>query len=138
DLIRRLKRSGRYRFIGEATATTSMRRYEQRGVGRVVWLWTRLWVESLFRDLHDRRYETVGCNRREVIRRVTRPADLQTNRRPGNLLLFNCLRAMRRNYTERRSRARRRRISQRQRARSGPEKNPNTVNGYCCNPSNLC
>jgi glycosyltransferase involved in cell wall biosynthesis len=59
DLIRRLKRSGRYRYIGEAAATTSMRRYEQCGVGRVMWLWTKLWLEAFFRDLHHRRYETV-------------------------------------------------------------------------------
>src|SRR5690242_3707461 len=47
ELIKRLRRYGRYKFIGDVTATTSMRRYEQRGVGRVVWLWCRLWFESL-------------------------------------------------------------------------------------------
>lgn len=59
DLIHRLKEHGRYRFIGETTATTSMRRYEQRGVGKILWLWCKLWVQSIFGDLHHRRYEAV-------------------------------------------------------------------------------
>jgi glycosyltransferase involved in cell wall biosynthesis len=59
ELIRRLKRLGKYRYLGHIAATTSMRRYEQRGVGRVAWLWFRLWLESLVGDLHQRRYETV-------------------------------------------------------------------------------
>ncbi len=59
ELIKRLERFGRYACISRATATTSMRRYDQRGIGRMVWMWTRLWFESLFRDLKDRKYETV-------------------------------------------------------------------------------
>jgi hypothetical protein len=59
ELIKRLKRFGRYRYIGDVAATTSMRRYEQRGVGRVVWLWCKLWVLSLVGDLHQRCYEAV-------------------------------------------------------------------------------
>jgi glycosyltransferase involved in cell wall biosynthesis len=59
DLIKRLRRFGRYRYIGDVSATTSMRRYEQRGVGRVVWLWCKLWLLSLVGDLHQRCYETV-------------------------------------------------------------------------------
>jgi glycosyltransferase involved in cell wall biosynthesis len=59
ELIRRLKRFGRYRYIHATTAITSMRRYERRGVGRTVWLWLKLWFQSPFTDLHDRRYETV-------------------------------------------------------------------------------
>ena len=59
ELIRRLKRIGCYRYISDATATTSMRRYERRGSGRVVWQWTRLWFQSLFADLRDRKYEVV-------------------------------------------------------------------------------
>ena len=59
DLIKRLKRFGRYKFIGDVTAITSMRRYEQRGVGRVLWLWCRLWFQSLVGDLHHHRYEAV-------------------------------------------------------------------------------
>jgi len=59
DLIRRLKRHGRYKYIGDVTATTSMRRYEQRGVGRVLWLWCKLWTQSVFGDIHHRHYEAV-------------------------------------------------------------------------------
>jgi glycosyltransferase involved in cell wall biosynthesis len=59
DLIKRLSRFGRYKYLGRASATTSMRRYERRGVCRMFWLWTRLWVESLFRDLEHRKYEAV-------------------------------------------------------------------------------
>jgi glycosyltransferase involved in cell wall biosynthesis len=59
DLIRRLTRHGRYRFVGQATVTTSMRRYEQCGVGKILWLWCKLWVQSIFGDLHHRRYEAV-------------------------------------------------------------------------------
>jgi glycosyltransferase involved in cell wall biosynthesis len=59
DLIHRLRRFGKYRYIDEVCATTSMRRYDQRGLRRVLWLWSRLWLRSVFGDLHQRRYETV-------------------------------------------------------------------------------
>jgi glycosyltransferase involved in cell wall biosynthesis len=59
ELIRRLKRFGSYKYLGRIAATTSMRRYDQRGCGRIVWLWFKLWVQSLFMDLHQRPYETV-------------------------------------------------------------------------------
>jgi hypothetical protein len=59
ELIKRLKRFGRYKYIGKTAATTSMRRYEQRGFRHMVWLWTKLWWHSLFGDLHKRSYETV-------------------------------------------------------------------------------
>jgi len=59
ELIRRLKRFGRYKYLGEVAATTSMRRYDQRGCGQIIWLWCKLWFQSLFGDLHHRRYETV-------------------------------------------------------------------------------
>ncbi len=36
-----------------------MRRYEQCGFGRVVWLWVKLWAQSLFGDLLHRHYDTV-------------------------------------------------------------------------------
>jgi glycosyltransferase involved in cell wall biosynthesis len=58
-LMRRLIRFGRYKYIGDVTATTSMRRFEQRGLGRLFWLWTKLWVQSLVGDIHQRRYEAV-------------------------------------------------------------------------------
>ncbi len=59
DLIRRLKRFGSYKFINATTATTSMRRYERRGVWRIVWLWIKLWFFSFFGDLRNRTYEPV-------------------------------------------------------------------------------
>jgi glycosyltransferase involved in cell wall biosynthesis len=59
ELINRLRFFGKYKFIHEVTATTSMRRYDQRGFGRMSWLWIKLWFQSLFGDLHRRHYETV-------------------------------------------------------------------------------
>lgn len=59
ELVKRLKRFGRYKYIGQVSATTSMRRYQRRGVARVVWLWCKLWVESFLCDLHQKQYEAV-------------------------------------------------------------------------------
>jgi glycosyltransferase involved in cell wall biosynthesis len=59
ELIRRLKRFGSYKYIGTTAATTSMRRYERRGVWHIVWLWIKLWFLSLFSDLSHRKYESV-------------------------------------------------------------------------------
>jgi len=59
ELIRRLKRFGGYKYIGTTAATTSMRRYERRGVWPIVWLWIKLWFLSLFSDLSERKYESV-------------------------------------------------------------------------------
>lgn len=59
DLIQRLKRFGTYKYINGVTATTSMRRYERRGVRRIVWHWVKLWFQSFFTDLHDRKYEAI-------------------------------------------------------------------------------
>lgn len=58
-LIRRLKKFGRYQYISDATATTSMRRYERRGIWPIVWLWLKLWATGPFTDLRHRRYESV-------------------------------------------------------------------------------
>jgi len=59
ELIRRLKRFGDYRYISATAATTSMRRYDRRGVKHIVWLWIKLWFISQFRDLSHRKYESV-------------------------------------------------------------------------------
>jgi glycosyltransferase involved in cell wall biosynthesis len=59
DLLKRLKRFGRYTYIGSVRATTSMRRYARCGVGRVLWLWLKLWLESFLCDLHHKQYEPV-------------------------------------------------------------------------------
>jgi glycosyltransferase involved in cell wall biosynthesis len=59
ELMRRLGRFGKYKYINAVSAITSMRRYDQQGCGRVVWLWVKLWFRSIFGDLHNRHYETV-------------------------------------------------------------------------------
>jgi len=59
ELVKRLLRFGRYHYLGTASAITSMRRYDRCGVGRVLWLWLRLWFESLVCDLHQKQYEPV-------------------------------------------------------------------------------
>jgi glycosyltransferase involved in cell wall biosynthesis len=59
ELIRRLMRFGKYKYLRKVAATTSMRRYTQRGFWRMIWLWLKLWFHSLFGDLHQRKYETV-------------------------------------------------------------------------------
>ncbi len=59
ELVRRLKRFGGYKYIGTTAATTSMRRYDRRGVWHIVWLWIKLWFLSLFTDLRHRKYEPV-------------------------------------------------------------------------------
>lgn len=59
ELIRRLMRFGRYKYLHNVQATTSMRRYDQRGCRRMMWLWLKLWVQSLFGDLHQKKYEII-------------------------------------------------------------------------------
>ncbi|MDB6020102.1 MAG: hypothetical protein JWR19_4591 [Pedosphaera sp.] len=59
ELITRLKRYGKYRYISETAATTSMRRYQNSGTRRTVWLWFKLWCQSLFTDLRNKTYDTV-------------------------------------------------------------------------------
>lgn len=59
ELMKRLRKFGRYCYIGDVTARTSMRRYEKRGVSRLAWVWLRLWLASIFGDLHQRAYEPV-------------------------------------------------------------------------------
>jgi hypothetical protein len=59
ELMRRLMRFGRYKYISSAQAITSMRRYEQKGLLRMTWLWVKVLMQSAFGDLHRRHYETV-------------------------------------------------------------------------------
>jgi glycosyltransferase involved in cell wall biosynthesis len=58
ELMRRMMRFGRYRFI-DTWATTSMRRYDRLGVSRVLWLWAKVWVQTHLADLHARKYEAI-------------------------------------------------------------------------------
>lgn len=59
ELINRLGRFGKYRYIGETAAITSMRRYERGGTKRIMLLWFKIWMQSLFGDLHHKNYETI-------------------------------------------------------------------------------
>jgi hypothetical protein len=59
ELMRRLKRYGGYKYLGDVTAVTSMRRYERGGFARTVWLWLTVWAQSVVGDLHRRHYEPV-------------------------------------------------------------------------------
>lgn len=58
-LTRRLGRLGKYKYIGDVSAMTSMRRFERRGFRRVAWLWIKVWLQSVFGDLRQRQYEPV-------------------------------------------------------------------------------
>jgi glycosyltransferase involved in cell wall biosynthesis len=59
ELVRRLLRLGRYKYIGSVSARTSMRRYDRCGIRRVVWLWLKLWFESFLGDLHQKQYDPI-------------------------------------------------------------------------------
>lgn len=59
DLIRKLRFFGKYAFIDQTVVTTSMRRYESGGFVRMVWMWLKLWVQSLVSDLRHHNYEAV-------------------------------------------------------------------------------
>jgi glycosyltransferase involved in cell wall biosynthesis len=59
DLMLRLRRFGSYKYISDASAVTSMRRYEKGGPYKTSWLWIKLWFQSLISDLRHKTYETV-------------------------------------------------------------------------------
>jgi hypothetical protein len=59
ELMQRLERYGSYKYFGDATAVTSMRRYERGGFGKTVWLWLTVWMQSKVGDLHKRHYEAI-------------------------------------------------------------------------------
>jgi hypothetical protein len=59
DLLKRLRRFGRYRCITETVAVTSMRRYEQVGFWQMLWRWWKVWMVAIFSDLRNRAYDTV-------------------------------------------------------------------------------
>jgi glycosyltransferase involved in cell wall biosynthesis len=58
-LMKRLLRFGKYQYVGDVAAMTSMRRFERRGFSKVAWLWIKVWVQSVFGDLRQRQYEIV-------------------------------------------------------------------------------
>lgn len=57
-LILKLKEKGNYRCIN-TTAITSMRRYEQWGLGKAVLYWTRQWIKDKRKGLQGSTYEAV-------------------------------------------------------------------------------
>ncbi|MDB6068317.1 MAG: hypothetical protein JWR26_4525 [Pedosphaera sp.] len=59
ELIKRLRQFGKYRYINDTAALTSMRRYENGGTKRMIYFWFKLWLQSLFIDLRHKNYETV-------------------------------------------------------------------------------
>lgn len=59
DFMRKMRKFGRYKYVGNTTATTSMRRYTRSGTMRIAWLWLRIWASSFYSDLRHRRYEPV-------------------------------------------------------------------------------
>jgi glycosyltransferase involved in cell wall biosynthesis len=59
ELIRRLRRFGRYKLIEGATVVTSMRRYETGGNIRGLRQWLSIWAWSWVSDLSDRSYEPI-------------------------------------------------------------------------------
>lgn len=59
QLMKQLCEFGRYRFVGQTTALTSMRRYDRTGPLQTVNLWIKIWVRSLVRSVRHEQYETV-------------------------------------------------------------------------------
>jgi hypothetical protein len=59
DLIRRLRRFGRYLYVPQAVATTSMRRYDGGRFRCALVSWTKLWVRSMTGNLRHQNYEAV-------------------------------------------------------------------------------
>jgi glycosyltransferase involved in cell wall biosynthesis len=59
DLMKKLRKFGRYKYISETAAVTSMRRYEQTGTGEMIWLWLKVWYLSNFSDIRNQTYEVM-------------------------------------------------------------------------------
>lgn len=57
-LIQKLKEKGKYRCIN-TVATTSMRRFEQWGLGKAVFYWTKQWIKDKRNGLQGVSYEAV-------------------------------------------------------------------------------
>ena len=57
-LTLRLKKLGSYTTLN-AQATTSMRRFDNWGVGKILSFWTRQWIKDKVSDLKDSEYEKI-------------------------------------------------------------------------------
>ena len=66
DLMKKLRRFGRYKYIKSTPAVTSMRRYEKAGTAEMIFLWLRVWYLSNFSDIRNQTYE--GMSERLPVR----------------------------------------------------------------------
>jgi glycosyltransferase involved in cell wall biosynthesis len=57
DLMKKLRRYGKYKYISTAPAVTSMRRYEEKGTIEMALLWLRVWYLSNFSDIRNKTYD---------------------------------------------------------------------------------
>jgi glycosyltransferase involved in cell wall biosynthesis len=57
-LITALTKFGKYSCI-PTTSTTSMRRWEKWGLGKVIWYWTKQWGKQRTKGLQDAEYEKI-------------------------------------------------------------------------------
>ncbi|MDB6030491.1 MAG: aglE 2 [Verrucomicrobiales bacterium] len=57
DLICKLRQMGKYVYVGDTAVITSMRRYEQTGPIRTVYVWAKIWLQSVFGCLRNKNYE---------------------------------------------------------------------------------
>ncbi len=57
-LILKLRQQGKYHCL-PTTVTTSMRRYQQWGLGKLLWFWTKQWVNDQRGELKGKEYEVV-------------------------------------------------------------------------------
>lgn len=59
DLINKLRKMGDYRYVGETAVITSMRRYEHMNSVRTIYVWTKIWLQSVFGCLRNKNYEAI-------------------------------------------------------------------------------
>ncbi len=59
QFIKKLQDFGKYRYINDTAATTSMRRYEKTGFWGTTRVWFRYWLQSHWTDLRNKDYAPV-------------------------------------------------------------------------------
>ena len=57
-LILKLKGLGKYKCL-DTKVITSMRRFQQWGISKVVWFWSKKWMQDHFQNLKNSDYERV-------------------------------------------------------------------------------
>jgi hypothetical protein len=68
DLMKKLRRFGRYKYISTTPAITSMRRYDKTGTAEMVLLWLKVWVLSNCSDIRNQTYEGMAKRRPQLSR----------------------------------------------------------------------